>query len=140
MDTRRGAELSKYRFERALRTLEEAKNNFYLGSYNLSANRAYYAIFYGMLAVTANDGFEASKHSSVSSYFRKNYVKTKIFDKNLSDIITEAFNTRTYSDYEDYYEVSPEEAENQISNAEFFLEAIRPYLETCWAEMEEKYK
>lgn len=71
MDTRNGVDLSKYRFERAEAVLKTAQNNLTGGDTNSSVNRSYYAIFYGMLAVTSKDGFEASKHSSIISYFRK---------------------------------------------------------------------
>ena len=39
------AELSKYRYERALEDLKNAKEVFNLGSYKLALNRFYYAIF-----------------------------------------------------------------------------------------------
>ena len=138
MDTRRGVDLSKYRFERAEETLNAAINNLDNGFNNESATRSYYAIFYGMVAVTLLNGFNASKHSSIISYFRKNYIKTKIFDDTLSDIICTAFEVRTEADYGEFYTVSNEEAQKQIDNAKIFLDTVRPYLEKCWAEMEEK--
>ncbi|MBR2208805.1 MAG: HEPN domain-containing protein [Synergistaceae bacterium] len=138
MDTRGGLALSKYRFERAEETLKAAKSNFDNNFFNESVTRSYYAIFYGMLAVTSKDGFEASKHSSVISYFRKNYIGTKIFDKKLSDIIGQSFDLRTDADYEAFYTVSPNEAQIQMDSAKIFWDTVRPYLEACWREMEEK--
>ena len=139
MDTRRNLDLSKYRFERAEAVLKTSEENFISGDTNSSANRSYYAIFYGMLAVTLLDGFSASKHSSIISYFRRTYIKTKIFDDKISDIIGNAFNVRTEADYGEFYIVSIEEAQEQIDNARFFLDTIRPYLENCWQEIEQKY-
>lgn len=69
-----------------------------------------------------------SKHSGVSAYFRKEYVKTGIFEVKLSDIITEAFTIRSDCDYDDYYDISKEEVEEQISNAEFFNNKIEEFL------------
>ena len=139
MDTRRNLDLSKYRFERAEETLNAAKNNLDNGFNNESVTRSYHAIFYGMLAVTLLDGFSASKHSSIISYFRRTYIKTKIFDDKISDIIGNAFTVRTEADYGEFYTVSIEEAQRQINNAKIFLNTIRPYLENCWQEIEQKY-
>lgn len=41
-----------------------------------------------------------AKHSGVSSYFRREYIRTGIFDTELSDIIREAFEVRGSSDKE----------------------------------------
>ena len=138
MDTRRDIDLSKYRFERAEETLTTAINNLRNNDPNASLNRSYYAVFYGMLSVTILDGFSASKHSSVISYFRKNYIKTGIFDAKLSDIIGNTFDTRTSADYENFYRASDEEARKQIDNAKIFLDTIHPYLQATWKEMEER--
>ncbi|MBR0080705.1 MAG: HEPN domain-containing protein [Synergistaceae bacterium] len=135
MDKGINLDLSKYRFERAKTTLDTAKNIFDYGDTNASANRSYYAVFYAMLAVTSLDGFEASKHSSVISYFNRNYVKTKIFSGSISDMIRTAFRMRTNADYEDFYKVSPDRAKIMIEYAEKVINMIQPYLEKCWEEI-----
>ena len=40
---------------------------------------------------------------------------------------------RAEEEYEDYYEVTPEAAQEQINNAEYIISTIKPYLESCWA-------
>lgn len=74
------------------------------------------------------DGVDFSKHSGVMAYFQKNYVKSKIFIKEYSTILTEAFEIRSESDYDDYYVISKEEVEQQIRNASFFLDGIKRYV------------
>ena len=59
----------------------------------------------------------------------QNYIKEGIFDVRLSDIIGEAFDVRSDSDYDDYYVISKEEVEQQIQNAEFFYSVIKQYVE-----------
>ena len=54
-----------------------------------AVNRSYYAIFYTARALVAKDELDFSKHSAVISYFRKNYVKTGIFDVRFSKYIGE---------------------------------------------------
>ena len=86
----------------------------------------------------ALDGFDSKKHKGIISYFNQNYVKTKIFPPGTSKIIDDAFDVRGNADYEDYYEVTSELAQEQIDNAEYIISIIQPYLESCWAEMENK--
>lgn len=99
------------------------------GDYKGAANRSYYAIFHCMRSVLALEGIDFSKHSGVSAYFRKQYIKTGIFEVELSDIIKEAFDIRSDSDYDDYYVLSKKEVEEQIENAKMFFGVIKKYLE-----------
>ncbi len=121
-------ELSDYRLEQAERCIRSAKILASDSDYKGAANRSYYAIFHCMRSVLALEGVDFSKHSGVSAYFRKQYVKTGIFDVELSDIIGEAFDIRSDSDYDDYYVLSKEEVREQIENAEKFLHVIEEYL------------
>ena len=49
------ADLSKYRLEKAKEDLRTARDNFAKGSYRVAVNRAYYAIFHAIRAITALD-------------------------------------------------------------------------------------
>ena len=120
--------LSRYRFEQARQCIESAKLLMNAGDYKGAANRSYYAIFHAMRSVLALEEVDFSKHSGVSAYFRKMYIKTGIFDVELSDIISMAFETRSDSDYDDFYVISKEEVEEQITNAEKFCEEVQGYL------------
>jgi uncharacterized protein (UPF0332 family) len=97
--------------------------------YKGAANRSYYAIFHCMRGILALEMVDFSKHSGVSAYFRKQYIKTGIFDVELSDIIKEAFDVRSDSDYDDYFVISKDEVRHQIENAKFFYCVIKEYLE-----------
>lgn len=121
-------ELSDYRLEQAERCIKSAKILLADDDYKGAANRSYYAVFHCMRSVLALEGVDFSKHSGVSAYFRKQYIKTDIFDIELSDIIKEAFDIRSDSDYDDYYILSKEDVEEQIENAEKFYFAIEKYL------------
>lgn len=121
-------ELSKYRFETSLENLEDARIMFEHGRYKNALNRAYYAIFHAIRAVTALDGFDSSKHSGVIAFFNLNYVKTEIFTKKLSRIIRESSENREKADYLDFFIASKAEAKKQIDRAEEFTETIRGFL------------
>lgn len=121
-------DLCFYRLEKARKCLESAKILVKAEDYCSAANRSYYAIFHSIRSILALDGVDFSKHSGVMAYFQKNYVKPGIFTKKYSTILTEAFEIRSESDYDDYYVISKEEVEQQIQNAIFFLDGIKQYV------------
>lgn len=122
--------LAEYRLEQAQTCIKSSRVLVKENDYKGAANRAYYAIFHCMRSVLALDGQDFAKHSGVSAYFRKEYIKTGIFDVEYSDIIREAFDIRTDSDYDDFYVISKSEVEEQISNAQRFYDTIAEYLES----------
>lgn len=121
-------DLSEYRMEQAERCIRSAKVLADDEDYKGSANRSYYAIFHCMRSILALEGKDFSKHSAVAAYFRKEYIKTGIFDTELSDLIKEAFDIRSDSDYDDYYLISREEVLEQIGHAELFYRKTKEYL------------
>ena len=122
--------MSRFRLEKAKKDLAAAKATALQGFYDVSANRSYYAIFHAARAVLALTGQDFRKHSGVIAFFRKEYVKTGVFETILSDIIQDAFEIRTDCDYEDFYAVAKEDVEQQILNAEYFVAKVEEYLNT----------
>ncbi|MBQ6165588.1 MAG: HEPN domain-containing protein [Clostridia bacterium] len=120
--------LSKLRLENAKERLSFIPGILELGDYKTAANRAYYAVFYAMRAVLALDGFDSKKHSGIIAEFRKSYIKTGIFDEEMSDIISGLFNVRASSDYDDFYVISKEKVTEQYENAVRFIERVEAYL------------
>lgn len=116
--------LAKLRLQQAHQCLDSAKMLIDFGDSRGAVNRAYYAMFHGMRSVLALEGKDFAKHSGVISYFRKEYVKTGIFSKDLSDTITNLFNSRSSSDYSDVWECTDEEVVELIGEASDFIEAI----------------
>lgn len=125
-------DLSKYRYETAKDDLDTAKVMFRAEKYKAAINRSYYAIFHALRSVTALDGFDSSKHSGVIAYFNKNYVKTKIFEKDISKKIDKAFRLREKADYQDFFVISKVQVEEQIQKAEQVIGMIEPYLKMRW--------
>ena len=121
-------DLSKARFDRARDCLHTAKVNREISDYRAAANRSYYAIFHSMRAVLALEEVDMSKHSGVMAEFRKRYLKTELLDRNLSAIITQAFEVRNASDYDDFYIVAKEDVDLQIDHAIQFMRAVVDYL------------
>lgn len=125
-------ELSKYRFKRAQEILEDAKILLNEKSFASSVNRSYYAIFHALRAVTALDGFDSSKHSGVISYINRNYVKEGIFQKQLSKILDTSFRLCEKADYDDFFIISLDTAQEQLLKAETVMNEVETYLIKKW--------
>ncbi len=91
-------------------------------------NRAYYAVFYAIRAVLALDEIDMKHHSGVIAEFRKRYIKTGIFPKALSSVISLLSDKRTESDYNDYADISAEISALCVASADQFVEAVHHYL------------
>ena len=122
--------LSKVRLEHADECISAAKSLLESENYKSAANRAYYTVFHAMRAVLAFDKIDMKHHSGIIAEFRRLYIKTGIFDAELSKIISVLSDSRNDSDYDDFYIVSKEEVAEQIKNAEYFLVKIKEFANT----------
>ena len=130
MYSKETVDLSLYRLSKAKNDLKDAQKTLELEMFDTAANRSYYAIFHAARAVLALDGQDYKKHSGVISNFQKDYIKTEIFDKAMSNIIKSAFDMRSDSDYEDFYVVPKEDVVKQVEEAEYFINKVEEYLNT----------
>ena len=122
-------ELVKYRLQTANEKLISAKLLLDAGQYKDSIGRSYYAIFSAVRAVLALNEVDFSKHASVIAYFQKEYIKTEIFDKKYSKYLQQAFQIRNSCDYDDFFIVSKQDAEEQYEQAVELLGVIKEYIE-----------
>ena len=122
--------LSNIRLEHADECISAAKSLLESENYKSAANRAYYTVFHAMRAVLAFDKIDMKHHSGIIAEFRRLYIKTGIFDAELSKIISVLSDSRNDSDYDDFFIVSKEEVAEQIKDAELFLEKIKEYVST----------
>ena len=95
-----------------------------------ASNRAYYAVFHGMRAVLAFDRIDRSKHSGIISEFRRRYIKDGTFDVKYSDTISELYDSRQKSDYNDFYVISKEDTRLQLQDAEDFIQAVAAFVQS----------
>lgn len=123
------SEYAVYRIERAKEDLDVAIEMYEEGHYRIANNRAYYSIFHSMRAVLAFDGFDSKKHSGIIAEFRKSYIKTGVFQDELSTIIGRASEIRNASDYDDMFIASKDETKKQIEDANIFYNKIKDFIE-----------
>lgn len=113
--------LMTYRLEQANESLEAATVLLEKGLIRPSVNRAYYGMFYAVLALLTLEKKETSKHGGAIALFDRNFVKKGIFAKDFSRWLHDAFDLRQRSDYAALYRVSIDEAEKTLENARAFL-------------------
>ena len=121
-------DLIKYRMSSAKEKLTSAKLLLEAGMYRDSIGRSYYAIFSAIRAVLAVRQVDFSKHAGVIAYFQKEFIKTEIFDKKYSKYLQQAFQIRNSCDYDDFFIVSKQDAEEQYRRATEMLAVIEEYI------------
>ena len=117
-----------YRLRQAEETLSDAKKML---ENKLSPrsiiNRAYYSMFYGILALFLKHDIEVktSKHSGIISIFDAEFVHTGKIDPYFSKILHKIFEVRQEGDYKELVEFSYNDADEFVKLAEEFLEGIK---------------
>jgi uncharacterized protein (UPF0332 family) len=118
-----------YRIQQAEESLDAAKVLLEQRLIRPAANRAYYAMFYAVLALLATKKQETSKHSGAISIFDREFVKTGLFSKESSRWIHDAFDLRQKSDYAPQTEVSENQASEVIERSQVFVKDVKKRLE-----------
>ncbi len=121
-------DLIQYRLDSAHEKLKSSKLLLDAGLYKDSVGRSYYAVFSSIRAVLALKQVDFSKHAGVIAYFQKEFIKTGIFDKKYSKYIQQAFQIRNNCDYDDFFVVSKQDAEEQYKKATEILYTIENYI------------
>jgi len=125
--------LFKYRIVQAEETLSDAekmlKNHL---SPRSIANRAYYSMFYTLLAlyIDKDINLKTSKHSGVISIFDKEFVHSGKIDKNFSKILHRNFILRQEGDYKELVKISRDDAARSIVDAKEFLSVIKNFIKS----------
>ena len=122
-------ELARYRLKQAEESIDEAA--FLLQgkkSPRSVINRAYYAMFYAVLALLIFEPYASSKHSGVLGYFNRRFVKPGIFPEEMGRVINKAFDLRQRGDYREYEEMSYELVRPFVEQSRIFVEGVKDYL------------
>ena len=93
-----------------------------------AVNRAYYGMFYGVLALLVTKQLGTSKHQGAISLFDREFVRAGVFDRELSSWLHKAFDMRLSADYAERVAIPQEEAQNALQQAETFVSRVKTYL------------
>lgn len=117
--------LARHRFDRAIETLNEAIDELSRENFRLTVNRAYYAIFYAMRAFLATVSKDSSKHSGVIALFNQHFIKTGIVSEVSFQAIQTLMDLRHEGDYQDFAEITREEASGAVETAKSVIESLK---------------
>jgi len=123
--------LFKYRLTEAEETLSDAKTLLESARSPRSVvNRAYYSMFYAVLAlfIALEIEHRTSKHSGIIGIFDKEIIHTGLLGREYSRLLHRMFDTRQECDYKEFVQVSQDDAVVAITQAEQFLSAIKELL------------
>lgn len=121
--------LIRYRLEQATEALAAGELNLANGLHRSAVNRAYYAMFYSVLALLAAREAETSRHSGAISQFDRVYVKSALLPKEFSRWLHDAFLSRQAADYGAELSLSRDDVDGLLARARDFLAGVRQYLE-----------
>jgi len=121
--------LIKYRLEEAENSIKEAEVLLKEGmSLRSVMNRLYYAMFYAVLALLQEKELGTSKHYGAISLFDREFIKSDIFDKELSKTLHRAFELRQKGDYMEQAEVTRNDVDEMFPKTKDFVNKVKGYL------------
>jgi len=119
--------LVQYRLQQADEALQEARILREANHLRGALARAYYGMFHAVQSLIAHKQAEVSKHSGAIAFFDREYVKTGIFDKQLSKWLHRMFDLRQDSDYGDMFTPSQELCDEALAHAHEFVSKIKDF-------------
>ena len=122
--------LINHRIQQAHETLHEADILLGESACRGVVNRAYYAMFYAVLALLTTRQLGTSKHSGAISLFDREFVKNKLFPKEMSRALHLAFERRQTYDYGEMLEVYQNIATETLQSAQQFVDSVEKFLGT----------
>lgn len=91
-------------------------------------NRAYYVMFYDVLALLQERKITPRKHKGAIEIFHREFVRTGELPRELAKSLARAFDLRQESDYRFLSPFSESDLTTLISEAETFVESVRRVL------------
>ena len=125
--------LFTYRLREAEETLDEATRMIEEGfSSRSTVNRAYYAMFYAVLALLIRFDVEhkTSKHSGIISIFDREFFLAGRIESRYSKMLHNLFDMRQKADYKEMVELTSDDASKAVEQAQEFVAAIKGLIGT----------
>jgi uncharacterized protein (UPF0332 family) len=120
-------ELVKLRMRQARETLHEGQILAAEHAGRGAVSRAYYAMFYTVLALLATKDLGSSRHSGAISLFDREFVKPGDLPKELSRSLHMAFENRQQADYGELIELDDPMVARVIEEARTFVPGVEAY-------------
>ncbi|MBI5142067.1 MAG: HEPN domain-containing protein [Nitrospirae bacterium] len=108
--------------------LTQAEALFGIDQYFGVVNRGYYAMFYAASAILLTKGMGSSKHSGVLSLLDREFVNKGEVPLQWSRMLRNAFNLRSWGDYDTQCDVSEAQARRILDDGRDFLAWAKHWL------------
>lgn len=120
--------LAAYRMEQAADALRAARTLIDAGLPRDAINRAYYAIFYSVLALLSTRRLGTSRHSGALTLFSREFVKTGLLPPETARLARRAFEQRLEADYAESAAFSASDAQDVLAHARDFVDRVEAVL------------
>lgn len=120
--------LIKLELEKADKMMNEAKFCATSNMWNLVGNRLYYSIFHGVIALLLKKEVSIRSHKGACRMFSLHYVYTGEFSVDDQVLYSRLQTIRERADYQNDYNLKPEEGQEYLTLAESLLLRINDYL------------
>ncbi len=114
-------DLIKYRIDRSLETLKEAKTMIDNKFWNASVNRIYYSCYYAVSALLLKKSIETSSHKGIRQMFGLHFVQERLVSKEDGRFFSDLYDRRQTGDYDDYVSFDKETVLQLFNQTEGFL-------------------
>jgi len=118
-----------YHIEEATHKLAAARLLLREGFCKDSVSRAYYSMYHAAKALLLTKDISPNTHRGVIQEFGLEFVKKDLIEKYYSKALAKGKDVREIADYDVIVEISKEEAESVVEDAEKFLKRIRKAIE-----------
>lgn len=115
--------------EKAADAIENARYNLKGDFFATTANRAYYACYYCIIALLYTQNVYSKTHQGARAKFSELFIKTSIFPIGISDSIAMLFDYRQEADYDLDEDITYEEAETLINKANEIYQLTKSYFQ-----------
>ena len=110
--------------EKAYRTMEEAEIMIQHEHWGAAAGRMYYAVFHAVNALLIHDNHRIKSHKGAYTQFCLHYVASGKFPKASGNPYRQLEIMREESDYNCFYDVTPEDLHSKLAPAKELIDNI----------------
>ena len=109
---------------KAFSTQEEVDLLVEKGYWNAAANRLYYSVFHAVSALLIHDGIRIKSHNGAGVMLNQHYIQTNKISPELGKLYRRLELMREESDYNCFYNTSPEELKKELEPARELIDTI----------------
>jgi len=121
-------EYIKYRFKRAVESLDDALIMIENKKWNTAINRLYYSCFYAVIALLLKYDIETHTHDGARTKFSNEFIKTGMIDKKYGKLYSKLFDFRQKGDYGDLFDFDDKIVLPLIDQVKEFIAEIGKFI------------